>query len=111
MPDGGIKSKEFGTLSKQRPKRYSSWACPAELFFLKIDLDQHNGGARGIVTPVMKPLAEQTSPDISCPSCAAPMRHVATLPKFGAHPELRTFRCAACRHVETVVHPGPRPSS
>jgi len=56
----------------------------------------------------MKPLVNERSPDISCPNCAAPMAHVATLPKFGVHPELRTFRCESCRHVETqVVKHGP----
>jgi len=111
MPDGGIKSKEFGTLEQAEAQALLALGLSRRTIFLEIDLDQRNGGARGIVTPVMKPLAEQTSPDIRCPSCAAPMRHVATLPKFGAHPELRTFRCAACRHVETVVHSGPRPIS
>jgi len=46
MPDGGIKSKEFGTLSKQRPKRYSSRACPAELFFQKLTWINATGCAR-----------------------------------------------------------------
>jgi hypothetical protein len=47
--------------------------------------------------------ARETSHDLSCQDCATPMRHVATLPQFGAHPELRTFRCDVCAHVEPRV--------
>lgn len=30
------------------------------------------------------------------------MKHVATVPKLGVHPELRTFKCKFCQHVNTI---------
>lgn len=43
-------------------------------------------------------------PQLTCPNCQAPMRPVHTIPKIGQHPELVTFRCGQCRHVETIEH-------
>jgi len=35
------------------------------------------------------------------------MRRVRTVPQLGSHPELVTFRCGTCAHVETVEHDPP----
>jgi hypothetical protein len=54
---------------------------------------------------------EQNPAEIACPVCGGPMDHRVTLVQEGAHPELRTFRCERCRHVETQVLPlRPDPS-
>jgi hypothetical protein len=38
----------------------------------------------------------------SCPQCHAAMRHVGSIPKLGSLPELLTFQCGNCSHVETI---------
>jgi uncharacterized Zn finger protein len=48
--------------------------------------------------------------ELSCPRCRASMRRVRVVPQLGAHPELLTFRCGSCDHVETVEH-DPRSNS
>jgi hypothetical protein len=30
------------------------------------------------------------------------MKLVKSIPRIGSHPELRTYRCAQCGHVETI---------
>jgi hypothetical protein len=35
------------------------------------------------------------------------MRRVRAVPQLGAHPELLTFRCGSCDHVETIEHDPP----
>jgi hypothetical protein len=45
--------------------------------------------------------------ELSCPRCRAPMRRVRAVPQLGSHPELLTFRCGSCDHVETIEHDPP----
>jgi DNA-directed RNA polymerase subunit RPC12/RpoP len=37
----------------------------------------------------------------ACPACGSRMRLVHVVPRLGAHPELRSFRCTACDEVVT----------
>jgi hypothetical protein len=45
--------------------------------------------------------------ELPCPRCRAPMRRVRAVPQLGPHPELLTFRCGNCEHVETVERDAP----
>ena len=45
-------------------------------------------------------LASQGPP--ACPSCGKPMAFARTVPRFGRHPELRSFWCAPCQEVSTI---------
>jgi len=56
------------------------------------------------------PERDQTALDVRCSKCGAAMTNIGVLPQIGAHPELRTFRCEACRHVETQVVPFGSPA-
>ena len=47
---------------------------------------------------------EKDDNHLSCELCSGSMRLVGTIPKFGIIPELRTFRCEACGHVDTFEH-------
>ncbi len=38
---------------------------------------------------------------VVCAACGGTMALARVVPKLGPHPELRTFRCEACRSVET----------
>ena len=51
------------------------------------------------------PEPDHAAVSVRCPKCGAAMANIGVLPQVGAHPELRTFRCGACRHVETQVLP------
>jgi len=48
----------------------------------------------------------QTQPDLSAPRCArcngGAMKLVRSNPGIASLPELRTYRCAQCGHVETI---------
>jgi transposase-like protein len=55
-------------------------------------------------------MERMSSPELSCPRCRAWMRRVRSVPPVASHPELVTFRCGACDHVETIEHNPPRPS-
>jgi hypothetical protein len=48
---------------------------------------------------------DQAALNVPCPKCGVAMTNIGVLPQVDAHPELRTFRCEACRHVETRVCP------
>jgi len=37
----------------------------------------------------------------ACPACGGGMRLVHSVPRLGAHPELRSFRCTVCDEVVT----------
>jgi hypothetical protein len=55
---------------------------------------------------------ERKSPlELSCPRCRASMRSVRSVPPVGSHPELVTFRCGGCDHVETIEHDPSRHSA
>jgi hypothetical protein len=37
------------------------------------------------------------------PHChGSPMQLIRTVPRLASHPELKTFRCPACGHIETI---------
>jgi DNA-directed RNA polymerase subunit RPC12/RpoP len=38
---------------------------------------------------------------VRCPDCGAPMVCVRTFPKLGNIPEMRSYRCVECGHIET----------
>jgi hypothetical protein len=38
---------------------------------------------------------------VQCSDCGAPMVRVRTFPKLGTIPEMRSYRCMECGHVET----------
>lgn len=38
---------------------------------------------------------------VVCTVCGEAMKLARVVPKLGPHPELRTFKCEACRAVET----------
>jgi hypothetical protein len=38
---------------------------------------------------------------VRCPDCGAPIVCVHTVPKLGDIPEIRSYRCVECGHVET----------
>jgi DNA-directed RNA polymerase subunit RPC12/RpoP len=38
---------------------------------------------------------------VRCPDCGAPMVRVRTFPKLGTIPEMRSYRCVECGHIET----------
>jgi hypothetical protein len=65
---------------------------------------------------MMQTGARPLSPDLSersrtpnrlasrrCEICAAVMHQVRSLPEFGPHPELATYRCEGCGNVLTLV--------
>lgn len=39
---------------------------------------------------------------VPCSRCGSAMQLTASLPKLGPHPELRTYRCPRCSHVDTI---------
>jgi predicted RNA-binding Zn-ribbon protein involved in translation (DUF1610 family) len=39
--------------------------------------------------------------DLLCKNCGAPMKFVRSVPRLGPHPELASYVCAKCGHVET----------
>jgi C4-type Zn-finger protein len=39
---------------------------------------------------------------LTCPQCAAVLRHVRTIPHLGDLPDIEIFFCAACSHAETA---------
>jgi len=47
-------------------------------------------------------MSEEDVPILQCNRCGASMKLVRTTPKFGAVPELQTFRCETCGHVDTI---------
>jgi hypothetical protein len=40
---------------------------------------------------------------LPCPRDGHPMKLVLSQPKVGSLPELRTYRCEKCGHVETIA--------
>ena len=46
-------------------------------------------------------MSNQSTAAIRCPACGAVMMLAGVLPKLASHPELHTFRCGACKEVET----------
>jgi hypothetical protein len=46
-------------------------------------------------------LAEDDHKELVCPACGSGMRLVHIVPRLGAHPELRSFRCTVCDEVVT----------
>jgi uncharacterized Zn finger protein len=48
----------------------------------------------------MEPDAQQRPPDCTCDGEG--LQLVSSLPRVGAMPELHTYRCESCGHVETV---------
>jgi len=54
------------------------------------------------------PTSDQPAPAIDCEKCGAPMKLLGSLPRLGVYPELRTYKCDACRRVETTVAEWPR---
>jgi uncharacterized Zn finger protein len=46
-------------------------------------------------------MSNQSTAAVLCPSCGGAMSLARVLPKFGPHPELRTFKCEACGEVDT----------
>ncbi len=50
-------------------------------------------------------MAEEEAPPFTCERCGAwPMRLVGTIPRVGTLPELRSYRCDYCGHVDTQKH-------
>jgi DNA-directed RNA polymerase subunit M/transcription elongation factor TFIIS len=45
---------------------------------------------------------------VRCPDCGAPMVCVRTFPKLGNIPEMRSYRCVECGHIETGSVTGSR---
>jgi transcription elongation factor Elf1 len=52
-----------------------------------------------MVAEEITPNPKVEAPD--CPACGALMAFVATVPKLGGLPELRTFNCEVCGEVIT----------
>ena len=46
-------------------------------------------------------MAEQPTPP-ACPRCSQPMRLIRVTPKIGPLPELFTFKCLSCGHIDTM---------
>ena len=44
---------------------------------------------------------DHKKPMPACPVCGNGMRLAHTVPRLGAHPELRSFRCTVCDEVVT----------
>jgi len=44
---------------------------------------------------------DHKEPVLACPACGSGMRLVHIVPRLGAHPELRSFRCTVCDEVAT----------
>jgi uncharacterized Zn finger protein len=52
-------------------------------------------------------MAEQPTPP-ACPRCSQPMRLIRVTPKIGPVPELFTFKCVSCGHIDTMEQAGPQ---
>jgi hypothetical protein len=49
-----------------------------------------------------EPFPPNSPQSLRCRRDEQPMTLVKTIPGIGAYPELRTYRCAQCGHVETI---------
>ncbi len=48
-------------------------------------------------------MSSEGTPCQVCEHCGARMKLARTVPKLGALPELRTYRCQRCESVTTIV--------
>ena len=53
------------------------------------------------MTAAKRPWAPK-QPSIPCPRDGTPMTLIKTIPRVGSYPELKTYRCQHCQHVETI---------
>ena len=42
------------------------------------------------------------SPGLHCRLCDRGMKLIRSVPRFGSHPQLDTYRCEVCQDVQTV---------
>jgi hypothetical protein len=61
-------------------------------------------GALAFMAPMTaaEPFREKSAQPVQSCHCGQPMKLIKTVPRIASFPELRTFRCQKCGHVETV---------